>query len=59
MLGVVSGDALRDRDSRWVKDSLRVHLDELAARVLKRYPRPDGIDPDWRIEQSYVFTLRD
>ncbi|MDN3922882.1 hypothetical protein [Roseateles violae] len=58
MTGAMNGDAVRDRDSRWVKDSFRSYLDEVAAGVLKRYPRPEGIDPAWRVEQVYAFQLQ-
>jgi TPR repeat protein len=57
--GLVSGDALRDRDSRQVRAELENSLREAADRALKRLPQPAGIDPAWKVSATYVFSFYD
>ena len=56
--GVVDGDAMRDRNARSVQNSFRTYLSGVSDGVLARFARPDGIDPAWRVQQSYAFTFR-
>lgn len=58
MPGLHAAEALVDRNTREMKDSFRRSLDETGARALKRYVRPDGIDPAWRVKVDFVFDLR-
>jgi hypothetical protein len=57
MLGLVDGEKLRDRDSRMVKGGFEKSLREVADRALRRYPHPDGIPADARVEVQYVFSI--
>ena len=45
-------------DSRKSAFDLRAALETLGQRALARYPRPEGIDPNWLIEVHYEFQLR-
>lgn len=58
MHGLVDGDVMRDRNARSVQSAFQKHLEQLGASVLRRYERPDGVDPAWRVEQRYVFSYR-
>jgi len=53
--GVGSGDALLDRQSKSVKQEFERDLRASADRALKRYPKPVGIEPSWKLRQQFVF----
>ncbi|MCP5272439.1 MAG: hypothetical protein H6932_14610 [Burkholderiaceae bacterium] len=56
--GLLRGEPLQDRESRAARDRMRAALETLGQRALARYPRPEGIDPNWLIEVHYEFQLR-
>jgi hypothetical protein len=58
MRGLTSGDMLQDRKSRKVQDSLRSYLQVAGERALKRFERPEGVDPAWHLRSEYVFRIR-
>jgi hypothetical protein len=53
--GVTSGDDGRDRDSNAVKREFERDIRAAADRALKRYTRPQGIDPAWRLTIKFEF----
>ena len=57
-VGVVSGEWLRDRQSRDARESLRRSLEQTGQRALRRFKAPTGIDAAWRPEMEYVFSLQ-
>lgn len=57
IMGVVDGDATRDRSGRAVQRSFERHLAKLGETTLQRFPKPEGVDPTWRFERRFVFTL--
>ncbi len=57
LYGANSGDTVGDRSSRRMRQSLENHLRSLGANVLKRFPRPEGVDPEWRLQMQFVFRL--
>lgn len=56
-MGVASGDDVRDRDSRRVRDSLRRELQEASERALRRFTAPAGLPAGWRLQQIYTFNI--
>lgn len=30
---------------------------KVAERALKRYPQPAGIDPGWKVDVNFMFTM--
>ena len=59
MPGARSDAWQQDRQTRSVKNSLVMHVREVASRALARYPRPDGIDPSWETQGDFVFDFVD
>lgn len=59
-IGGISGDAVRDRETRSVKTEFERDLRTSAERALKRYDRPAGIDPSWQsaITFGFEYVLR-
>jgi hypothetical protein len=57
LLGVVSGDTLRRRDSPPVTGAFEKALGEVADRALRRYPHPGGIPADALIRVQFRFDL--
>ena len=57
MVGVVSADALLDRNSRRVQQSLEIYLRNEGARVLRLFERPAGVPADWRLTTVFSFQL--
>ncbi|MDH4062290.1 MAG: hypothetical protein OEU94_15895, partial [Aquincola sp.] len=53
--GVVSGNTLLDRQSKNAKQDFERDIRAAAERALKRYPKPAGIDPSWKMTQRFVF----
>lgn len=53
--GRVSGDAMRDRDSRSVKQEFERDIRTAADRALRRYAKPSNIDPSWRVTAEFRF----
>ena len=53
--GVTSGDVMLDRQSKSVKQEFERDLREAAARAVKRYPKPPGIEPSWTVRQQFSF----
>jgi hypothetical protein len=54
-LGVKSGDDQRDRDSNFVKREFERDIAAATERALKRYARPQIIDPSWQVTMSFRF----
>jgi TPR repeat protein len=52
-----TGDDMRDRQSKVIKNTLQNYLQELGIRALKQYKKPDGIDPQWKTKTHFVFTF--
>lgn len=57
MMGMVDGDVARDRSGRAVQRSFERYLGKLGDAALKRYPLPEGVEPAWRMERRFVFTV--
>lgn len=57
MTGAVDGDVLRDRESRSFARVYERQLKAVAERALAAYPRPEGIDPDWRLSTTFVYEI--
>lgn len=57
MVGLVDGDALRDRRSRSVTTSFEKALGEVADRALRRFPQPKGIPAGTLVDMTYDFTV--
>ncbi len=53
--GVVSGDAIRDRESMSVRGEFERDIRTAADRALKRYTKPAGIDPTWQVAFGFTF----
>jgi hypothetical protein len=53
--GVTSGDVMLDRQSRSVRQEFERDLREAAARAVKRYPKPSGIESSWKVTQQFSF----
>jgi hypothetical protein len=48
--------ALLDRNSSAVKSAFERHLQELGAQASGRNERSAGVDPDWEVLMSFVFS---
>ena len=59
LIGVVSGETLRDRKSKPVTGSIEKAVGDIADRALKRYPQPQGIPADALVQVMYSFTLEE
>jgi hypothetical protein len=57
LLGVYNGDFVRERNTKYVTGTFEEHLQDVAQRALKRYPRPDGIDPSWQFPVMFRFVI--
>jgi hypothetical protein len=57
MLGVSSGDNVRDRDSGLVRQTLRRELEETSQRTLRRFTRPADVPTGWRFQQDFAFHI--
>jgi hypothetical protein len=55
--GGVDGNFAKDRESKKVTGSFDAMLQSVAARALKRYPKPDGIDPGWQFKIGFKFSF--
>ena len=55
--GLNTGDSLAEGNSRKTRASLERTLGELGAQALKRFEQPAGIDPAWRVQTRWVFTV--
>jgi len=53
--GWTSGELMRDRETRDVKQSFEKDIRETIERALRRYPKPDAIDPSWVVELRFVY----
>lgn len=58
MQGVVAGEQLADRNTRDARDTLRRSLEQAGERALKRFERPAGIDPGWRLSAKFIFEIK-
>lgn len=56
--GLLSGDNLRDRNTRAARRALEDSLRASAAQALKRYPRPAGVPADWLQKMAFDFTIK-
>jgi hypothetical protein len=57
--GFISGDALLDKQSKMVKNALENEVKTIAARTLKRYPKPERIDTFLSLKQEFTFKFAD
>ncbi len=57
MVGAMSGDDVRDRDSGRVRQTLRNALQETSHRALKRFNRPAGVPAAWRLQRDFAFNI--
>jgi hypothetical protein len=53
--GWTSGELMRDRETRDVKQSFEKDIRETIERALRRYLKPDAIDPSWVVELRFVY----
>lgn len=53
--GVVSAEAIRDRESSSVKREFERDIKAASDRAMRRYAAPTGIDPAWKLSISFVF----
>jgi hypothetical protein len=56
MGGLVSGNAVRDRESKLIKLEFERDIRSAADRALRRYARPSGIDPSWVVAIVFNFS---
>lgn len=56
--GAVNANTLVDRQSRSVKQEFEHDLRQAADRALKRFPRPNGVDPAWKLDYTFTFYFR-
>ncbi|MCU6434188.1 hypothetical protein LPB67_10445 [Undibacterium sp. Jales W-56] len=56
--GVVSGNAVRNKKSSSVKDSLITNAYAISDRALKRYTQPLNINPAWQYQLTYKFIIK-
>jgi hypothetical protein len=54
-VGWTNGEVMRDRETRDVKKSFETEIRAATERALRRYPKPDAIDPSWRVELQFTY----
>lgn len=55
--GLQDGNFASDRVSKSVTGSFSDTLRGVAERAMKRYPKPEGLDPQWQLKMKYSFGL--